>query len=799
MTLQLALSRRSGFEVQVMYTDDGIVLRFADVDDLPELAELLPDPDELEELLTEQLATTALFAALFRENAARSLLMPKRSAKGRRPLWAQRLKAQGLLATVRQYPAHPVVLETYRQALSDVFDLPALKGLLREIRSRTVRVDEVETRSASPFARALVFAYVAAYIYEQDAPLAERKAQALTLDRNLLSELLGQAELRELIDPDALAELAQELQHTAVDRRARDRDELHDLLRRLGDLSDAELAARCHSAPGPWLAELADQRRAVAMTVAGTRRWIAADDAGLYRDALGAVPPPGLPDSFLEPVDAPLEQLVRRYARTHGPFTVEELAARFGLRGAQVDPVLRWLESEGTVVHGEIRPGGSALDWCDAEVLRKLRRRTLARLRHEVAPVEARTLGRFLPDWHGIGCQASGPERVLEVIAQLEGLSLPWSALVDAILPARIRDFRLDALDMVAASGAIVWVGRGAAGPRDGRIALFRRDRVAELLEPPVGTDLPLGPLHQALLEALEQRGACFRIELEEEVRARGLGTDGRELDAAVWDLVWAGMVANDTFAPLRQLRSGPRRGGRRRHTAFGGGRWSLVAKLVNPAVTPTERALARARMLIERYGLVSREMAQAEQLPRGFGSVYPVLKNMEEAGRIRRGFFVEGLSGAQFSLPGALDRLRAARPGEPPASGYDLEHTQVLAAIDPANPYGALLPWPVSGGDGKGQPKRVDGAWVILVDGQLLLYLGAGGRHLLSFPGSDTATPDGLRAALAAIMRIPRRGRRGTLRIERIDNRAARGSPLEPVLMEAGFEADYRGLAPAA
>ncbi|WP_296899795.1 crosslink repair DNA glycosylase YcaQ family protein, partial [Thiohalocapsa sp.] len=416
MALQWQLERREGFEIQVMYTDDGIVLRMADGDELPDLMALLPHPDEIEDRITEQLADTALFASLFRENAGRALLMPKRTAQGRRPLWAQRLKAQNLLAVVRRYPGFPVVLETYRQALSDQFDLAGLKDLLRSVQSRAVRVHEVETPSASPFARSLVFAYVAAYIYEQDAPIAERRAQALTLDRGLLAELLGQAELRELLDPRVLEEVEAELAHLTPERRARDADEVHDLLRRLGDLSESEIVARCaagaaegEAGPAPgfdadrgpdfdwepeptrgssgerrgnagggalvqaWLADLSRQRRAVEIPIAGKRRWIAAEDAGLYRDALGSVPPPGLPEAFIAPTEAPLEQLIRRYARTHGPFPIQQLARRFGLPAAQLEPVLKLLETRGELVHGEIRPMGTEPEWCDAEIMRRLR------------------------------------------------------------------------------------------------------------------------------------------------------------------------------------------------------------------------------------------------------------------------------------------------------------------------------------------------------------------------------------------------------------------------------------------
>ncbi len=617
MALQWRLGRREGFEIQVMYTDDGIVLRLADGEELPDLSDLLPSPDDIEDKVTEQLADTALFASLFRENAGRALLLPRRSAKGRQPLWAQRLKAQNLLAVVRRYPGFPIVLETYRQALSDVFDLSGLKELLRAIEARSIRVHEVETRSASPFARSLVFAYVAAYIYEQDAPIAERRAQALTLDRGLLAELLGQAELRELIDPRVLDELERELAHLGPERQARDADELHDLLRRLGDLTEAELAERCATGPAEsgsalaaaWLETLAQQRRAARLPIAGEPRWIAAEDAGLYRDALGCVPPPGLPDSFIAPTEAPLEQLLRRYARTHGPFPTGQVAQRYGLRAAQLEPVLRLLETRGTLIHGEIRPMGSEPEWCDAEVMRRLRRRTLARARDEIAPVDAAALGRFLPAWHGIGEGLKGPERLMEAVLQLEGLSVNWGLLDRVLLPARVPGYRSEDLDMLAATGQIVWVGRGAAGPKDGRIALYRRENIVAAGQSPEAEVMPqthgaqgepdataddsaapdancVGPatadpvdtLRGILLAHLQRRGACFLMELQQAAEHAGhrisTAASKEAFETALWDLVWAGLITNDTFAPLRSLgaRSGSSSGGSRKPRRGRGG-----------------------------------------------------------------------------------------------------------------------------------------------------------------------------------------------------------------------------------
>jgi ATP-dependent Lhr-like helicase len=808
MALQGMLGEASGYEIQVMYTDDGIVVRFADAEELPPLEQLIPDPDEVEGLLTDQLASTSLFAGLFRENAVRSLLLRRRRPGQRSPLWAQRIKAQDLLASVRQYPNFPIVIETYRQALADVFDLPAFRGLLEDLRNRTITVDDVETGSASPFARSLVFAYVAAYLYEQDAPLAERKAQALTLDRALLGELLGQAELRELIDPRVLESLEFDLQHLSPERQARDADDVHDLLRRLGDLTVGEVAERLredvgaaddrHAVAGEWLDSLHEQRRAVPVRLAGETRWIATEDAGLFRDALGVATPPGIPDAFLAPVEQPLERLFRRYARHRGPFLTRDVAARFDLRPAQVTPVLTLLEKEGVLVRGEIRPGGAELDWCDAEILRRLKRRNLAQLRDEVAAVGTPAFASFLPRWQGVDDDRQGMERLREVIGQLQALALPWSLWRDVILPSRIRGFRLELLDMMAASGEVVWVGRGASGQRDGRVALYLRSQVRDLLMRPEPLESP-EPLHEAILDCLERNGASFLLEIETDVASRGITVTPRAFREALWDLVWAGLITNDTFGPLRELaRSGPRK--RRRRGGAGpvvaGGRWALVTNLVPEASNPTQQTVARTRLLLERYGIVSRDCLANEDFPGGFGPIYKVLRELEEQGRVRRGYFVEGLAGAQFAYAGAVDRLRAGREQvEERDHAVDLPDVQLLTAMDPANPYGALVPWPDVAEPDQGKPRRVAGAWVVLARGRPVVYVAGRGKRVLTFPETLRDEEGALEAALRSLQRLPRSALRGQFVVEQVDGGAPRDSAHLEAFRRAGFSNDYRGL----
>ena len=831
LALEARLADRLGGDVQTIWSDDGIAIRLPDgeLDGIDEL--LFPDPDEIEELVVGKVADSALFAARFRENAARALLLPRRRPGTRTPLWQQRQRAADLLAVASRYGSFPILVETYRECLSDVFDLPALREVLAGIARREIAVHRVETVHASPFASSLLFDYVAAYMYEGDAPLAERRAQALTLDRDLLRELLGQEELRELLDPAALADLELALQSLADERRATTVDQLHDLLRRVGDLSEAEVAARC-AAPAAdsaaWLGELAAGRRAVALRIAGEPRWIAIEDVARYRDAVGVQPPPGVPLAFLGPTAAALEGLLARFARTHGPFLSPEPATRWGLPLGIVEDALGRLVANGALLRGEFRPGGSEREWCDPEVLRQLRRRSLARLRREVEPVEPAALGRFLPDWQGVAALpglAGGPteaapyrgsaalERLAEVVDQLAGLPIPASILERDVLPARIPGYQPRLLDELGALGEVAWAGRGSLGRDDGRLALFRPGREALRAAGGPGSleaaaaERPSGPRHEAIRAFLARRGASFYREIH---AAAGGGPDREMLDA-LWDLVWAGELTNDTFAPLRALRwARPGRDARRRPgrlTSLGppeaAGRWSLVndptmdpegepgAAATLPAERATARAHALALALLDRHGVLTREAVVGEGIAGGFGGIYPVLRALEEAGRIRRGYFVDGLGAAQFALPGAIDRLRAARE---PAEAPDRSRVHLLAAADPANPYGAALAWPRRDDDDRRAFARVAGAYVVLVDGVAALYLERGGRTLTPFPAATD--PAVAAVALRALGRLVADGRFRELVVTRVDGSPIGESPWRPALLEAGFVPGYRGLA---
>ncbi len=785
LALEAQLSSEKGYEVQALWSDDGIVLRFADADEVPGTDTFLPDPEDIEDRVVAQLERSALFAGQFRENASRALLLPRMRPGARTPLWAQRLRAQNLLAVARGYPAFPIMLETYRACLQDVFDLDGLRELLGAIRRRDIRVDDVESRQASPFARTLVFAYTATYLYQGDTPVAERRAQALTLDRHMLRELLGHEELRELLDASVIEEMEAEFQGRAPEYQARHADAVHDLLRRVGDLSDAEILERCEDLPAPWLRELEATRRAVRVKVAAGERWIAAEDAALFRDALGTALPQGLPSAFLEPVEDAMAQLLIRYARTHGPFTTAGFAERFAIVPAQAEALLAGLEARGQLLSGEFHPAGASREWCDEDVLRRLRRRTLARLRGEVAPVEAPSLVRFLPGWHGIGAESRGEARLVEVLEQLEGVPLPFSDLERAILPARIPDFDPRMLDEQGSLGRLVWLGTGSLGAQDGRVSLHRRDRIGLLADPPKVPE-ELSPLSRSLLDHLEIRGASFFSEL---VGAHSTVSQ-QDLLAALWDSVWAGLVTNDTFAPLRGLGARASTGRRRsRETpSAAAGRWSLVASLLCADASPTERAHARAVTLLERYGVVSRESMALESVRGGWSTVYPVLRAMEDAGKVRRGHFVEGYTGAQFAFAGAVDRLRAARFSE------ESPQTLLLAATDPVQPFGALLPWPEPTAS-SARPRRSAGARVVIANGELLAWLDRSARKLFGFTTAEISEAEARQRVAAALRGLFRDRSRGVVRIDEIDGQPAARSAWRDALVAAGFRVGFKGL----
>jgi ATP-dependent Lhr-like helicase len=793
---------RTGLDVEVMWGDEGFVVRFPEVEAAPDPALLLPDAEDVEALVLRHLGATSLFAARFRETAARALLLPRRRPGRRTPLWQQRKRAADLLAVASRFGSFPALLETYREILRDHFDMPALVDTLSRLQSRSTRLATIDSKVPSPFASSLLFSYVANYIYDGDAPLAERRAQALSVDQRQLRELLGDAELRELLAPEALHQIEQQLQHLTDRYKVRTADGLHDLLLRIGDLSPRELEARSLMPDTTSKASLLEKaRRVVQLSIAGERRYVAIEDIARYRDALGVAVPADVPDSLLEPVRDPAGDLARRYARSHGPFTAAEFAARYAMGVAVAETLLRRLTSEERLIEGEFRPGGTEREWVDGDVLSSIRRRSLARLRQEVEPVDSDAFGRFAVAWHGVGSGRRGHEALLDVVEQLQGAALPASILETEILPARIVDYQPAMLDTLMAAGEVVWAGVAPLGARDGRIALYLADHAMRLREPSADRKAPAGtePTGRAadMLTYLNDHGASFFAEIHQ-------GTGGgfpQETVDALWELVWAGCITNDTLHPLRAyVRTEDKRSERRARTQpfrsrrlmprTAEGRWSALETRKASRAAATEWSAALARQLLMRHGVVTRETVASEAVAGGFSAVYDVLKTMEETGRTRRGYFVGGLGGAQFAVPAAVDLLRSFRdmPEEP-------RHV-TLAATDPANPYGAIVRWSLDF-EGRGATRSV-GARVILVDGMAAGYLRRGEQELLlSAPDVEPQRSRILREVARALLELAgarEPGRQGML-IAEINGEPAATHPAGHMFVEEGFATTAMGL----
>lgn len=791
------LQQRYGVSESPTATDDGIVVRLPDTDDSPPGADLFVfDAAEIESIVTREVGGSALFAARFRECAARALLLPRRTPGRRSPLWQQRQRAAQLLDVARKHSDFPMVLEALRECLQDVYDIGTLVRLMSGIEQRRIRIVEVQTDTPSPFAAAQLFSYIGGFMYDEDRPLAERRAAALSLDTNLLAELMGRVELRELLDPAVIDATERQLQHLAEERKARDAEGLADLFRLLGPLTAEEIAQRCAGPGAAWLDELVSARRVVGTSYGQRSWWAAVEDVARLRDALGVPVPPGVPAAFTDAATDPLAELLSRYARTHGPFTTGEAAQRFGLGVRVAADTLSAMAARGQLVRGEFTSDATDSEqWCDAEVLRILRRRSLAALRAQVEPVSTSAFARFLPDWQYLDSNLRGIDGVATVIEQLAGVPIPASAWEPLILARRIRDYSPQMLDELLASGEAVWSGQGSISAQDGWIALHPSGVAPATLA--AAETVILDDAHRAILDCLTAGGGYF---------FRQFGSDATR--AALWDLVWAGQVTGDTFAPVRALlgtsttsrtahrnRRAPRL---RAYTPITtaapvdpavAGRWSMLPERLTGG---TERSHIQAELLLGRYGVVTKGSVVAESVAGGFAWLYKVLSTFEDNGRCRRGYFVESLGGAQFASPATVDRLREYLDAVDDArKPY---RATVLAATDPANPYGAALVWPRATSESGHRPGRKAGALAVLVDGDLALYIERGGKSLLSF----VIDPTVLHAAALGTMQLVRDGGLDGLVIERIDGRSVfdiGDSAVVAALMEAGFARTPRGL----
>ncbi len=802
MAVMARLSSEMGLEAESMWSDDGFVIRLPETEEPIASDLLLPAVKEFKDLVLRQLGSTSLFAARFREAAGRALLLPKRRPGSRAPLWQQRKRASDLLAVASRFSTFPILLEAYRECVRETFDLPAATSILRKIHAGKIHVTTVDSQKPSPFASALLFSYIANYIYDGDAPLAERRAQALAIDQSQLQELLGDTDLRELLDASAIEEVEAQLQGRDPEYQARHADAIHDMLLRIGDLSEQELQARCESPTvAVQIQKLIDTRRALQVQIAGEHRYIAVEDAARYRDALGVPLPPGLAEIWLRSPAEPPVDLIRRYARTHAPFTVTEISARFGLDHLVTEPVLKALHVQGRLLEGEFRPEGHHREWCDQDVLRMIRRRTLARLRREVEPVDQQVFARLVTRWQGVVTPRRGLDALLDAIDSLQGAAILASDLEREILPARISGYTVADLDTLVAAGEVVWAGIERIGERDGRIAMYLSQNVGKLL-PPVSSASQLSDHAQLILETLKKEGALFFPALH---AVAGGGFPNDTLDA-IWELVWAGYITNDTFHPLRSfLRPKDDRKARaigadgppgspeflrrfRSRTQGGApshGRWSLIADRMSPSVTATEWSANIAQQLLVRYGIVMRETAAAESIPNGYSTIYPALRTMEESGWIRRGMFIAAMGAAQFAMTSAVDMLRSLR------NVPETPETVHLAAADPANVYGALLPWPRESDEQAHGMARASGASVIMVNGMLTAFLRRRNPSLRVFlPEAEPERTQFARALARKLaeVAIQRQSRKGGLLIGEINGADARQNFLARFLEESGF-----------
>ncbi|HEY4085979.1 MAG TPA: DEAD/DEAH box helicase, partial [Bryobacteraceae bacterium] len=792
------LRAERGMDVETMWSDDGFVVRLPDSEGDLETEALLPSAPELKDLVLRQLGSTSLFAAKFREAAGRALLLPKRRPGMRAPLWQQRKRAAELMAVAARYPSFPILLETYRECVREVLDLPAAAEVLKKIERGEIRITTIESTRPSPFASALLFSYIANYIYEGDAPLAERRAQALSIDQSQLEQILGSTDFRELLDKTALEEVEAQLQFLDAEYHVKHADGIHDLLLKLGDLTEEEIQARSVSpAVASTIHELTNARRAIRVRMAGQSRFIPVEYASRYRDALGIPLPPGLADTFLEPAPNAIGSIIRRFARTHGPFTLSEISDRYGLSPKYAEGQLGLLHADEKLLEGEFRPGGVHREWCDPEILQQIRRKTLSRLRKEVVPAEQSTFARLLTRWQGVTAPRKGPDALLDAIEILQGTELIASDLEREILPARVADYQPSTLDALLASGEIIWVGRAPLGGHDGRISLYLTESFGSLMPPDAFDKTPddLSERSLKILELLTRQGASFQSMIHQ---AAGGGFPN-ETTEALWQLALRGLITNDTYHPIRALLTGPEKVKRsavhlppgspgfvqrqraRRGEHSGQGRWSLVSQRIFNRITPAEWSAAMAQQMLTRNGIVMRETAAAEDVRGGYASVYPALKTMEDSGLVRRGMFVAGMGAAQFAASAAVDMLRSLRrPDERP----DAVH---LAASDPANPYGSLLPW--SSADHS--MARASGANVILVNGRLAAFFRRKNPALQVFLPEEEPDTSQIARQLAqklAAVAIRLQSRRSGLLIGTINDQPANEHLLGKFLQEAGF-----------
>lgn len=830
-----------GADASIVASDDGIVARIPDSDGkLPDAAIFLFEPEKLLRIVREAVSSTALFAARFRECAARALLMPGRTPGRRSPLWQQRLRASQLLEIAAGYPDFPIILETARECLQDVYDLDALEQVIRRLNTGEIQISEVTTPAPSPFATDLLFGYVAEFMYATDAPLAERRASVLALDSELLGNLLGQGDPLELLDPEIIRQVEDELQRRATGRKAQGMEGVYDLLRELGPMTVEELAVRHEGTIADvrsWLDNLSADKRIFPVVIAGTEQMACMDDAARLRDALGVRQPETLSSAWLHPVNTPLRDLFIRFSRTHTLFTRTQIAQTFGLGVAVADDFLRQLRDEGVLIQlragtASIADDARASTWVNEDVFHRLRIRSLHAAREATRPVPATSYVRLLLERQGLissadgsparlpvssGGMLEGSDGVTRVIEQLAGVGLSASLWESQIFPARVRDYSPDMLDELLATGEVIWSGQKKLGDDDGQVVLHLRDYLAETLSPPSGDSETLSDLQRAILDVLSGGGAWFAPQLSAMIQARTQSSGNDEwitpatLHEALWGLVWQGYITTDIWAPLRGLsrtvsasRQPSRRSPRMRRgrptyasprptsvavpvsytTPALTGRWSL---LPGERLNDTERMLAWTENMLDRYGVIGRQAVITENVPGGFPALQTLCRSMEDSGRILRGRFVEGMGGAQFAERHTIDRLRDLTSSNTENQAFT---PVALSANDPANPWGTLLPWPTH--PSSLLPARRNGAFVVISAGQLRLYLAQGGKKMMVWSENEEMPSPEIFSALAGALRREPRLR---FTLTEVNDKPVRQTTLFTLLREVGFSSSPQGL----
>lgn len=796
LAITARVRERFGFDPQAMAADTGIVVRFpqAESGDLPDLAAFLFDPDEAERIVAAEVGATALFAARFRECASRALLVASRQPGKRAPLWQQRVKGGQLLEAARREGDFPLLAEAARECLHDVYDMGALRQVMEDIDTGAVRVSAVRTQTPSPFAAPLLFGYVADHLYEGDLPHAERRHALLSVDADLLGELLGSDKAAEVLDQAVVDAVQAELQGTAAGYRARGVEGVCELLRRVGPLSTSNVACRTD---GPLdameddeaaacaddeqaralLDELEAGHRAFRTQIAGAPVWAVAEDAARLRAVLGAPCPDWARiEGDAGSAETLLDGVIARILRTNALCTAESIAQELGLGTALVEESLRRLAGQGRAVQMAYPADAPIPSWTDPVVMRRLRARSLAAARQAIAPVDQATYLRYLFDLQGIGDAegVDGIDRLAEIIAQFEGVFLPAQLWEASVFPTRMAGYDPVLLDDLLACGDVVWQG-GTDGKGNHVIAFYP-------------SDSPFCPVRIEPCDRTDQ--------------------------GALAEMVWNGCASSDSFAFVRASIAGrlveridltsamprrahSRRAGRRyaasagakrearerviertaRDAAFMGTWW----KMETPEVNDTVCAMDIVDSLLDRYGVVTRDIALGAGVPGGLGSLYPVLRSREDAGELLRGAFVEGMGPSQFAAVDTIEHLRSfADAGTGPAI--------VLDADDPIDLLGRGLPWPASTVNAK--PARRAGALVVFWKGMPILHISAHGRDIISFSEDVEA----LRCAACAFASTSlERARRLHTWSERIQVRTFDGKPVldtpfATVLEEVGF-----------